>query len=252
MIDKKITGNNLEIWTKIRDLRMKNEQKFSQEQIASLLWINRVILSNMENWDRDFRESEINKLCEIFEVSRSYFLGDTKENKSTAPNKNDPFYDFKRIFLYVLEKCYANPNVGKTVLYKLLYFIEFNYYEKYGESLLWIDFIKWPRWPVPKDANIIFAEMESQHQIETYHDNYCGYEQCKIRPLIKPDLSEITYDKIEIIENVIKKVSGFNATEISNYSHWDIPYKATKEIGEVISKWKVFYRTPEYSVVSEK
>jgi len=38
---------------------------------------------------------------------------------------------FKEVFLYILEKVGARPNIGETALYKLLYFIDFDYYEKY-------------------------------------------------------------------------------------------------------------------------
>ncbi|MDD4141558.1 MAG: hypothetical protein PHR20_02025 [Bacteroidales bacterium] len=33
------------------------------------------------------------------------------------------------VLLYILERCSGKTNVGKTVLYKLLYFSDFNYYE---------------------------------------------------------------------------------------------------------------------------
>lgn len=38
---------------------------------------------------------------------------------------------FKEVLLYVLGKVGSKPNVGETVLCKLLYFIDFDYYEKY-------------------------------------------------------------------------------------------------------------------------
>ena len=34
---------------------------------------------------------------------------------------------FENVLLYILEKCAGKPNVGETVLYKLLYFSDFNY-----------------------------------------------------------------------------------------------------------------------------
>ena len=42
---------------------------------------------------------------------------------------------FKNVLLYILERCAGKPNVGETVLYKLLYFSDFNYYELYEEQL---------------------------------------------------------------------------------------------------------------------
>ena len=49
---------------------------------------------------------------------------------------------FKEVLLYILEKVGSKPNVGMTVLYKLLYFIDFDYYEKFEEQLLGATYIK--------------------------------------------------------------------------------------------------------------
>lgn len=241
--------NSKELGNKIRELRLKNAWKFSQEEIAKLLWVNRVVLTNIENGERNIKDDEIEILSDIFEVPKSYFIDEQRENFKEL-DKGDLYYNFKRILLYVLQKCWDKPNVGRIVLYKLLYFIEFNHFEKYWDSLLWMDFIKWPMWPVPKDAKEVFQQMESDNQIISYTDSFRWYEQHKIAPLIEADLWDMTYDKIQIIEEVIAKLSNMTATQISEYSHGDIPYKATKEIGEIISKWKVFYRTPEYSIAA--
>jgi len=49
---------------------------------------------------------------------------------------------FKEVFLYILEKVGARPNIGETALYKLLYFIDFDYYEKFEEQLIGAKYIK--------------------------------------------------------------------------------------------------------------
>ena len=46
-------------------------------------------------------------------------------------NKNE----YTKLLRYILSNCYDKPHVGKTVLTTTLYFIDFNYYEAYGESL---------------------------------------------------------------------------------------------------------------------
>jgi len=46
---------------------------------------------------------------------------------------DDEIEKFKEVLLYILGKVGSKPNIGQTVLYKLLYFIDFNYYEKYEE-----------------------------------------------------------------------------------------------------------------------
>ena len=49
---------------------------------------------------------------------------------------------FKEVLLYILSKIGAKPNVGQTVIYKLLYFIDFDFYELYEEQILGLRYIK--------------------------------------------------------------------------------------------------------------
>jgi hypothetical protein len=51
-----------------------------------------------------------------------------------APQKN--LQKFKEVLLYLLDKVGSKSNVGEGVVYKLLYFIDFNFYEKYEEQLV--------------------------------------------------------------------------------------------------------------------
>lgn len=57
--------------------------------------------------------------------------------------------------LYILERFAGKPNVGETVLYKLLYFSDLNYYELYGEHLTEAQYRKLPYGSVPQKANVL-------------------------------------------------------------------------------------------------
>lgn len=247
MITKKISASK-ELWEKIKNLREQN-WKFSQEQISKLLWISRVSLSNIENWERDIKNEELETICEIFEVPKNSLVWDDYISDIKPLSKEDKNYNFKRILLYILNKVANKPNVWKTVLYKLLYFSEFNFYEINWDTLLWVDFMKWPRWPVPIWADEIFEEMEKDNQIQLKVTSFKWYEQHKIIPLLdEVDLSDLSYNDVKVIDDVIEKLSSMKAVEISEYSHEDMPYKATKNIWDTINKRLVFYRTVKYSV----
>ena len=53
--------------------------------------------------------------------------------------------------------------------------------------------------------------------------------------------------EIKMIDSVLDRLSDMNATEISNYSHKDVPYLTTNN-EEIIGYESVFYRTKPYSV----
>jgi hypothetical protein len=48
---------------------------------------------------------------------------------------DDPNIRLKNLILYIIGKCGQKPNMGKILLNKLLYFSDFDYYEKHGESI---------------------------------------------------------------------------------------------------------------------
>ncbi len=52
----------------------------------------------------------------------------------SVPVKN--LRKFKEVLLYVLSRLGNKPNIGETFLCKLLYFIDFDFYEKYEEQLI--------------------------------------------------------------------------------------------------------------------
>ena len=75
------------------------------------------------------------------------------------------------------------------------------------------------------------------------------YEQKKCLPLIRPNLNVLSGRDIEHIDDVLARHSDKSATEISNYSHEDIPWKSAQD-GKQLSYESVFYRDERYSVRS--
>ena len=83
--------------------------------------------------------------------------------------------------------------------------------------------------------------------IEKIKSDYFAYPQTKYLPRRKPDLSLLSANEIKMIDDVLKKLSDMNASQISEYSHCDVPWLTTEENG-IIEYESVFYRTPQYSV----
>ena len=65
--------------------------------------------------------------------------------------------------------------------------------------------------------------------------------------LKRADLTQLNGREIEHIDDVLARLADKSATEISEYSHHDVPW-LTKENGEVLSYESVFYRDEKYSV----
>ncbi|HUU51285.1 MAG TPA: type II toxin-antitoxin system antitoxin SocA domain-containing protein [Nitrospinota bacterium] len=248
---------------KIKTLR--EQVGFSQERLADLLKIGRASLSLIENGERKITAEEIAKLSKIFNISSDILLDlkrdikvvlDKKEKefaktrqeiRISVPQKN--LKKFKEVFLYILNKVGSKPNIGESVLYKLLYFIDFNYYEKYEEQLIGATYIKNNYGPTPKEFIKIVEDMVNRKELMWIDDKYFQYPQRKCLPLKQPDLTKLKANEIKMIDDVLVKLSDMNATQISEYSHNDVPW-LTAEDGGIIDYESVFYRTPIYSVRS--
>jgi uncharacterized phage-associated protein len=149
--------------------------------------------------------------------------------------------------LYILEKCAGKPNVGETVLYKLLYFSDFNYYEIYEEHLSGATYRKLPYGPVPQKINTIIKQMIDEGSVQLVKTEFHGLQQTRYLPLKKADLTQLKASEKEVIDQVILQMGDWTDTKIRDYSHKDLPWEVT-EGGKTINYDLVFYREIPYSV----
>jgi transcriptional regulator with XRE-family HTH domain len=244
---------------KVKKIREKTD--LSQEALAGKLGISRVAISQIESGGRKISTEELIKFSKIFNISTDVLL-DVKKDIEIIFEKNmrkkekkqeirisvpqRKLKKFKEILIYILEQVGSKPNVGETVLYKLLYFMDFNFYEKYEEQLIGATYIKNHHGPTPKEFIKVIKEMEGKELIRV-KGKYFKYPQTKYLPLRKSDLTKFKAHEKEIIDDVLNNLSNMNAAEISEYSHNDVPWQTTED-GEIIEYEAVFYRTMPYSV----
>ena len=239
----------------------RKKRNLTQEFLASALKISRPTYVQIERGERELNISEARELASIFDMSLEDFL-DGKEQKSkvTIEKKSEEktndlqirvtaknLEKFKQVLLYVLNKVGGKPNVGETVLHKLLYFIDFDYYEKFEENLMGATYIKNHHGPTSIELGKIVELMEKSKELSVVPQKYFGYEQKKYLALKEPNLKMLSARDIDHIDDVLARLSDKNAKEIENYSHEDIPWKSAHD-GKPLSYETVFYRDEKYSV----
>jgi len=101
--------------------------------------------------------------------------------------------------------------------------------------------------PTPREFKKVVDEMKEDDLVEQVESEYFSYPQTKYLPLKQPDLEHVSGRGLQVIDHVLDQLSDMTATQISEYSHNDVPWQVTKE-GENIDYEMVFYRTPDYSV----
>ncbi|MDP8249248.1 MAG: DUF4065 domain-containing protein [Candidatus Tritonobacter lacicola] len=238
---------------RIRKLRLEFE--LSQEELAARIGIPRPSMSKIEAGKREVSSSEIARIAEIFSASVDELLRlemKIKEARAEYKDSASPKFNkekFKQVLLYVLEKCGAKPNVGETVLYKLLYFIDFNYYELFEEPLTGESYRRINYGPAPCHFPDIVDDMIRAGHLKKVTADYFGHRQKKYLPLVFPDLKQISAQEKQVIDTVLDSLSSKDAANITNYSHEDMPWKMAQD-KEVLDYEAVFYRTPAYSVRS--
>ncbi len=244
---------------------LREQHGYSQEELAKELGVSRQTISKYENGNSQPKSSTLQKLEKLFDVSSSDIINnkkprtiryDIEESQSEAesdirisiPQRN--IEKFKQVFLYILEKVGAKPNIGQTVLYKLLYFIDFDYYELYEEQLMGLSYIKNTYGPTPVEFIKIVKKMQKEGQIEEVETQYFSKRMKKYLPLVSADLSILSGRELQNIDIVLNRLSDKTASEVSHYSHLDVPWIIAEE-QEIIEYESVFYRSAETSVRQE-
>ncbi|MFA4907858.1 MAG: Panacea domain-containing protein [archaeon] len=141
---------------------------------------------------------------------------------------------------YIISKCDSKNTFGKTVLFKLLYFSDFNHYKTHFEAISNEEYRKIEHGPAPKHFNLVLERLAKGGKVE-YKENKKQKEPWVFKSKVEPQIKYLNNDELKTIDRVIKKLGHLNATEISSLSHSDNPYKATK-LKEIISYGLVFYR----------
>ena len=81
---------------------------------------------------------------------------------------------FIAVLSYIVSRCENKSNVGKTVICKLLYFSDFNFYELYEKAITNETYIKFERGPFPDHFKSITDEMINKGDLIISKQPYHG------------------------------------------------------------------------------
>lgn len=240
--------------------QLRTQKGGSQQDVADGIGIARATYASLEANRRPPNLDEINALAEYYQVSPSRIIegmamtvGDsavpydfTQAKEDIVPRDVNPQTNpekLREVLLYVLEKVGAKPNVGETVLYKLLYFIDFDYYEKTGYSITGLTYVRNHFGPTPaRDFVGVVEGMKANGELEVAETEYFRHNQKKYLPRVKADLAALSASELEHINGTLNRLSDKSAVELSELSHYDTPWLAAED-GKPIDYRGVFYRT---------
>jgi len=234
----------------------------SQEDVAKAIGMARATYASLEAGRRDPDLGELRALSQYYEIGIDELINDmdvqadrveehtvaysVQREPEITPRDLSPQANpdkLREVLLYVLEKVGAKPNVGETVLYKLLYFIDFDYYEKNGQSITGLTYVRNHFGPTPTMTFVdVVKQMETAGELEIISTKFFNNTQKKYLPIQKADLRSLSAKELDHINHELARLGDKTATELSDLSHYDMPWLAAKQ-GEPLQYRDVFYRS---------
>lgn len=154
---------------------------------------------------------------------------------------------FKVMIHYIIGRCASKDNFTGVVLYNLLYFSDFDCYEKYEEPISGETYIRKRNGLVPFHFSDAFNELIGEGKIGENSERTISHFKYRYSSLAEPGINLLSSREIQVIDDAINRISHFYSEEISCYSHGEIPWRLAND-GEELNYEAVFYRNSEYSV----
>ena len=221
---------------------LRKKRGVSQLEVAEYIGVSRSTYISIEAGKREVKQGELNTLADFYQLSPSDVLLQRfpKENDGNNTQKA------KETILYILRKIGARPNVGETVLYKILSFIDFDFYELHERSITGFTYQKNHFGPTPLGFSEVVQSMENNNELKRVMTSYFGHSQKKYLPLREPNLDVLSGAEMKTIDLVIDKYGDLSANQLSHLSHEDAPWNSV-EMGESIHYNSVFQRGGEFA-----
>lgn len=162
----------------------------------------------------------------------------------------------EQTYLHIIRRLQDKSNFGKTLFFKILYFSDFDYYERNGKSITNDNYRHIPRGPAPSNFDSIIRKLKEKGFIVEKHVQKGETKQIRYHISFEISLendfeSKLSNDEVKELDRNMNRLMGMTAGQVSGYSHEDMPVKATPK-GEIIDYELVHYRNPIYSVSGSK
>ncbi len=154
---------------------------------------------------------------------------------------------YKNVLLYLCKKLNGEVR-GKKKMAKLLYFVDFDFYEKNQKSITGDKYFAYPMGPFPTALDDISNLLTKSKAISIDRvEERVGYNPTEVyRCIVEPDLSVFDAEEIKMLDRVVAKYGNLTGKQLEDLSHTEAPYIGTemkKEIPYELS----FYRGTDFN-----
>jgi hypothetical protein len=139
----------------------------------------------------------------------------------------------QELMLYVADRSVDDPDFGATKLNKILAACDFEAYAVLGHALTGVPYQKLEHGPAPRRLLPLQQELINAGDAMLLPRQVASYTQRRLVALRDPDLNVFTGPEIALVDRVLDRSRGKNATTLSQISHDADGWRAV-EIGDDI------------------
>lgn len=148
---------------------------------------------------------------------------------------------YQEIILYLAEKL-GGEIKGKKKLAKLLYFVDFDFFEKFQKSLTGDVYKALPMGPFPITMEKVLADMENKKMISIkLEKERADYNPTEIYIKRAKTKNVFSKDEQKILDRVILKYGYLTGKQLEDLTHAEAPYIGTAPNQEIAYEL-AFYR----------
>lgn len=154
---------------------------------------------------------------------------------------------YKNAILFLLKSCGNGCVWGKKKMYKLLYFLDFDFFEKYEKPITGDIYHKLQMGPAPSYFDAIAEDLKRKGFLEiNKNKNTLGYNDTYVYKALKdPDLRVFDSKEVNMLNRIAKKYGNKTGKELEIITHKEAPFLAVKE-GEEMPLELAHYRGTDF------
>ena len=156
--------------------------------------------------------------------------------------------EYEQVIIYLCSKLGGEVR-GKKKLAKLLYYSDFDFFEKFQKSITGDIYNAYPKGPLPAMLGEITSTMVKKELLKIDSAQEWGKEYAPTeiyRCSVKPDLSVFNKDELRMLDRVVRRYGSLNGEQLAELSHAEAPYTATEPYKEIPYEF-TYYRGTDFS-----
>lgn len=248
-----------------RIAQLRSLKGLTQEEFAKNLSMSRSSLAQLELGKRKLDAVELVLIMQLFGLSADAFLFDAFDNIkgskiSTSHQRleseermemriSSPHFQLvkmRNVLLYLASKTAGKPEVDERFLQLLLYFTDFDHYERYETQVTGAKYIKMSTGPSAVEFQAVLSALLADKSLLRITTEATKGVRLKYIPLLEVDLTALSATEVDMMDSIAERFASWSYDKMKEYVKGDMPYMAS-DLETPIDYNLAFYREASYT-----